>query len=809
MKRPLRTSRREFPDRRPLGTRPVCAAPRPGGLRLRQSAMLVFLATAAALVGGLYVAARSILLRGFAEIETQQTASHVRRATEAIDRTLEGMSVKASDWGAWDDTCRFIADRNEAFVESNLTPSSLSNLEIDSILFFDAEGVLVSATAIDPATGEPTAPTDGLNDALRRAGLLRHESVTSAKTAIFMLAGDPVLAAARPIVTSDNTGPVRGTVVFSGRLCAQMLESISAQTQLTVELFREDAPGLPADCLTALRELSSVDTWVRPLGEDTVAGYTIVPDANGGPGAVVRVQTPRDVYRQGQLSVRWLVASLLVVGAVVIASALVVLDRLVIARIERMSRIVQRIGRGDEVEPLPEEGVRELAVLAASINRMVATIVAASDQLASRAAELKQKSELLEQSREAAEAANRAKTEFLANMSHEIRTPMTAVLGYAELLMEPGLTDDERAHHVRIIHAAGHGLLSIINDILDISKIEAGHLSVERIPVSPSHAVAEVVSLLRAKADAKGLALTASCETPIPETVHTDPVRVRQILTNIIGNAIKFTEKGEVRITLRARRGVDPATGTLLFEIHDTGLGISPEQIGRLFQPFSQADSSTARRYGGTGLGLCISKRLAEALGGSIDVSSTPGEGTVFRVAIDAGSLDAVNWTDRIGPPHTSADAPPEQAGTAPRSVPPARLHGRVLLADDSPDNQRLLAHILRRAGARVDVADNGAAALDAALLARANGSPHDVILLDMQMPIMDGYAAAARMREAGIVAPIVALTACALSGEREKCIAAGCDAYATKPINRADLLSICHRWMEAGGRSCSLRPAA
>jgi len=421
----------------------------------------------------------------------------------------------------------------------------------------------------------------------------------------------------------------------------------------------------------------------------------------------------------------------------------------------------------------------------------------------------------LKETNQRLELATRAKSDFLANMSHEIRTPMTAILGYAELLLNEEGLEKAPAHRrqaFETIHRNGKHLLGLINDILDLSKVEAGKMQIEPIRCSPCELLADVVSLMRVRATAKHLKLDIDMAGPLPETIVTDPLRLRQVLVNLVGNAIKFTDQGEVRIAARlttwgaavsaaragetpapqaARAGETPAPQAVLrFDVTDTGIGMSEEQIGKLFQAFSQVDSSSTRKFGGTGLGLCISKRLTEAMGGKIEVHSTPGKGSTFSVTIDPGPLKGIPMIQnaqeflRVRPPTPTVATQGE-----------IKLFGRVLLAEDGPDNQRFIAFVLKKAGAEVTLAENGQIAYDEAMAAVAQGTPFDVILMDMQMPVMDGYEATRQLREQGYTGPILALTAHTMAEDRQKCLDAGCDDFASKPIDLQVLLSTVARW--------------
>jgi signal transduction histidine kinase/HAMP domain-containing protein/ActR/RegA family two-component response regulator len=406
----------------------------------------------------------------------------------------------------------------------------------------------------------------------------------------------------------------------------------------------------------------------------------------------------------------------------------------------------------------------------------------------------------------AAEAATKAKSEFLANMSHEIRTPMTAILGFTDLMEDeiacctvcPEHADcDQRPKTldmVEIIRRNGSYLLQLINDILDLSKIEAGRLEIQRLPCSPVHVVVDVQSLMRARCEAKGLRLEVEWDGPFPETIQTDDTRLRQILVNLVGNAVKFTDVGTVRLTTRLSHDRDNQP-IMEFDIVDTGIGMTGEQVTRLFEPFTQADASASRRFGGTGLGLTISRRLAQMLGGDISlVETTPGAGTCFRATVSSGPLAGIRLLENAASvPLVGSEAKLLSSGAQAVDL----LDCRILLAEDGIDNQRLFCQILQRAGAEVTLAENGEIAVQAVLAARDEGKPFAVILMDMQMPVRDGYSATRLLRRRGVDVPIIALTALAMREDSERCIAAGCDCYVSKPIDRRELIETIRRRVE------------
>ena len=447
--------------------------------------------------------------------------------------------------------------------------------------------------------------------------------------------------------------------------------------------------------------------------------------------------------------------------------------------------------------------LREFAVLVGSmevgqsnLSRANADLRHNREALLSLMEDLIEAREKAEEYAHQAEDASRSKSEFLANMSHEIRTPMTAILGFADVLLEHGELENappERIEAARTIKRNGDYLISIINDILDLSKVEAGKMTVEHVTCNPCTLIAEVASLVKVKADGQGLSFNVEYIGAMPETIGTDPTRLRQILINLIGNAIKFTEVGGVRLITRF---IDDENNPVLqFDVLDTGIGMTKEQVERLFQPFTQADASTTRKFGGTGLGLTISRRFAEMLGGEITVvDATKGIGTRFRVTIATGPVDGSRM---IRDPVSATTVATETDQTHASAGQLDLRDCRVLLAEDGPDNQRLISFVLKKAGAEVTVRENGQLARDAVLAARDEGKTFDVVLMDMQMPVMDGYVATALLRREGYTGSIIALTAHAMAADRKKCMDAGCDDYATKPINRRKLIETVHQWRQ------------
>lgn len=390
----------------------------------------------------------------------------------------------------------------------------------------------------------------------------------------------------------------------------------------------------------------------------------------------------------------------------------------------------------------------------------------------------------LDEARRQAEAANATKSEFLANMSHEIRTPMSAIIGYLDILSR-NLTEPDDLKSVAVIRQNSHFLLDIINDILDISKIEAGKVVLHKKRFRPEKLLADVRSLMDVRAAEKDLSLNFAFDSPIPKTIRSDEKRLKQILVNLIGNAVKFTEGGSVNVNVCF---LDD--GFLEFNVTDTGIGMDTKLLKKLFQPFTQGDSSLNREFGGTGLGLTISQRLAELLGGEITASSTGGTGSRFTLRIAVGSLTNV--------PMVMPDLLVRTANTRKSQlVDLPKVSGRILVVDDRRDIRHVAQHILVEAGATVSAAEHGQEAIELIEQAESEGSAYDLIVMDMQMPVLDGYQATRKLRDSGFDKPIVALTAHAMRGDRQRCIDAGCSDYLTKPLDRPVFLNLLASYLD------------
>lgn len=714
-------------------------------MTLRQKTLFIIAGTLIGLLLLVYAASRATLLNEFIRLENDLTVQNVKRAVNALNEQFTAFQRSNQDWAYWNDTYQFIQDNNATYRSANLVEGTWGTLDVNVVYYIQNDDTVLFKVGYDLEQAQFTDIPAGFAAHLAADAPLRHHpELEDGTLGILLLPDNPMMVVAHNILTGDLEGPSYGTLIWGRFLNETVIAALSDATRLNLAFYRLDAAALPSDVQAVQPTLIAGDGTpiTHVLNEERIAGYALLRDIYGSPALILRIETPRSVFQQGQTSITYFALALLFSGLVFSIVVALLLQQFVLSRLERLSASVSAIGiQGSTAAQVNVEGSDEITRLAQRINEMLRALNTTQKLSQEQTERLRvvvtaapitlfalnrqgmftlfegQKAELfgippkevlgrsiydgwimrllpegaagferamagetvrallrinqayfevtsaplsaadgtlagvigvandvtqlvsaqkdLKHAKEIAEAASLAKSSFLANMSHELRTPLNAILGYTDLITE--VCQEENFQEVlpdlQKISTAGTHLLSLINAVLDLSKIEAGKMQLALETIELPALAQEIEDTVQPLAERNQNRL----RVVVPETIgtlHADPTKVRQILLNLLNNACKFTSAGTV--SLHIERQSQPEKDWVLFRVADTGIGMTDDQMAHLFQDFSQADSSTTRKYGGTGLGLAISRRFARLMGGDITVQSTLHQGSVFTVILPA-----------------------------------------------------------------------------------------------------------------------------------------------------------------------------
>jgi CheY-like chemotaxis protein/signal transduction histidine kinase/HPt (histidine-containing phosphotransfer) domain-containing protein len=743
-------------------------------MSLGKKTLALFLVLGCAICLGSYLALRLTVLPAFAEFERGASEQALERVTRTLDSDLRALEIMNLEYSAWNDTYNYAQGLFPEYEDENLDPSYWHAVDINMMLIFDATGRPLFGRIGDPADGQRLPLTDELVATLRPGHpLITHETISSAKTGLLRTGAGIMQVASYPILTGLREGPITGAFIVGQFLTEERIAAIGERATVEFYIHTVDDVTLPAHVTAALRSATNtgVDDTITANAEN-VHGYKYLPDVLGESAVVLEVRQPRTITQIGIKTIRTAMTFLVVGSVGFLLAALFFLQQLIVKPVRVLTEKILNIQTTGELEVDVEvHRSDEVGVLAGKFAELTAGLGKARHEL--------------ENARDEALSMSDAKSEFLARMSHEIRTPMNGVLGMTELLRNTSLSDKQE-RFAATIHQSAESLLHIINDILDISKIEAGKFELDVAPFNLRNVVEECLDLIADSAHRKGLELIGI----IPAETHTgiegDALRLRQVLVNLLSNAVKFTERGE--ITLRVSE-VNHGEQEVRYriEVEDTGIGINPKHLDAVFEPFTQEDGSTTRRFGGTGLGLSICRQLIELMGGEIGVESRPGMGCTFWIEVSF-----TKSAELLEPPT------------------PEMLSGRrVLIVDDNATNLETLQAQLENWHMRVATARSGAEAIGMLTTSVRDNTPFETVLLDMNMPEMDGIELANEIRQTRGYksAPLIMLSSVAISDVRERRENSVLDAWLTKPVRQARL---CDALVSHLGRDAvSANPAA
>ncbi len=747
-------------------------------------------------VAGNYGLQNLVILPSFASLENDEARKNLERCLDTIQGEIHHLRMIAGDWAIWDDTYRFVQDRNPKYIESNFHWNSLESASgINLIYIVSLQGNVIWGEAYDSSRNGKISMAEFPDTVFPKDHrLLKLSEKNQNQAGILITDKGLMFVTSLPILKSSGEGPSMGVLIMGRFVKKEMIKDLIEKTRVDFSLKTINQDPLTPEERDIAARLDATPFEIVIQNKNILHIYSLLRDVTGAPALLLRVEVPRVIMSKGKTAA-WFVSVSVLTAMTLIAAFIAAIMNTHIMNIRKRTSLIESIV--DE-----------------------------------RTLELQEAKEEAVQLQIAAEKATKAKSEFLANMSHEIRTPLNVVIGMAEVVMKTA-RDDRQRTMLDTIHREARSLLGILNRILDFSKIEAGKLEPENIPFDLRVMIDDLMKSIAFHAKQKGLDFSFRLSTDVPQHVIGDPGLIRQILMNLAGNSIKFTSTGSIHIQGELLKK-EKENIKVKFTVQDTGIGIAKENQDNIFESFTQADGSTTRKFGGTGLGTTIAKNLAELMGGEMGMESKLGSGSTFWFTLTLACQEHPVITD--AEPTLSLDNLRILVARGIRSDPclqsehlimenqqqenPARKQSlitrhtlaetfrkniRILLAEDYPANQTIALLHLEEAGFQVDLVDDGEKAVQAYM-----NKPYDVILMDIQMPVMDGYEATRKIRDLERekqkpvpdkksnlpkFIPVIAMTAHSLKGDREKCLDAGMNDYITKPLNFKELTAMVSKW--------------